>query len=59
MNQSTNTLALLSWLEMPGEVINLMRLVETGNNTLTYEFGDPGGPGAQIHMTDWGICTER
>ena len=53
---SSGTIALVSWLAMPGEVINLFRLVNQGNNIWSYELGFPGDSGELIQMARWGTC---
>ena len=46
-------------MEMPGEIINLVRLVYAGNNIWNYQLGDPGIPEEQIHMANWGTCSSE
>jgi hypothetical protein len=53
---SSSTIALVSWLEKPGDVINLFRLVNLGDNTWSYELGFPGDSGELIQMARWGTC---
>ena len=50
MKPSTTVIDVVSWLEMPGEVINLMRLVNLGDNSWSYEPDDPGDRAERIHM---------
>ena len=57
--QSTNAISIASWMEMPGEIINLVRLVHAGNNTWNYQLGDPGIPEERIHMANWGTCSRE
>jgi len=57
--QSTNTISVVSWMEMPGEIINLVRLVYAGNNTWNYQLGDAGIPEERIHLANWGTCSSE
>jgi hypothetical protein len=56
---SSSAITLVSWLAMPGEVINLLRLVNLGDQTWSYELGFPGDLGELIQMARWGTCTEQ
>ena len=58
-DQSTNAISVVSWMEMPGEIINLVRLVHAENNTWNYQLGDPGIPEERIHIANWGTCSSE
>ena len=58
VNAVNDTIKLVSWLEMPGEVLILTKLVPQDEHSWIYLVGFPED-GDPIEMTTWGTCTTR